>query len=138
MLLDHRLCLVGHDGRRPQAFEALLEAQWLEHVVGAGLEAFAAADAGLQELLLGQAARRPDGQRRRLAGQIGAPELRRRCERARADRGRRRTGRQREEAAAAQRRFVRRRVVLDLEGDRVPPLDELDRVLSAAALEPSS
>src|SRR5262245_29422846 len=124
---------VGGHARRPQPLQPLLEPERLEHVVGARLEALAAADAHLKELRLGNAPRRahwPEGARVVEAGAEGPraeagadpPGGRRRD----ADGGR-------EEAPAADRRLARGRIIRRLQLDELPAVDELDGVRRADA-----
>src|SRR6185369_10859761 len=61
---------VGRGVGSPQTFQSLLKGERLQHVVGARLETFAAADAHLQKLLFGNASRWTDG-----ADRIGAVEI---------------------------------------------------------------
>src|SRR5262245_17968 len=60
---------VGDDLGGPKTLQSLLETERLQDVVGAALEAFAAANAGLQKLLLGETAGWSD---RRRCGRSGA------------------------------------------------------------------
>src|SRR6185503_14162470 len=117
---------VGLHLGRPEALETLPEAHRLEHVVEAGLEALAAADALLQELLLGNAAGRTDGQiLRRRRGNVRAEKP--------LDRERRgRAGDRRREEAAPRGFPVGRRLLL-LQVREIPARDELDRVGRADA-----
>src|SRR5262245_21905920 len=54
---------IRNDSRCPKAFEAVFEARRLKHIIRAGLKTFAATNARLEKLLLGQASGRPHRRR---------------------------------------------------------------------------
>ena len=102
---------VGHDMRRPDSFESLLKSDRVQHVIRTRLVALAAANAHLQEFLLGDAARRPDGTPRIGIVEIGTPDLHGTGHPQPAGNARSQSDSRRQEAAASQWRFIRRRIV---------------------------
>ena len=63
---------IRNDPRCPKAFEAVFEPRRLKNIIRAGLKTFAATNARLEKLLLGQASRRPH--RRRGAETLSDPD----------------------------------------------------------------